>query len=37
MNILNIKFNINSTIHYDNNRARIFINKKEINKIKPYI
>ena len=37
MNILNIKFNINSTIHYDNNRARIFINKKEINKIKHYI
>lgn len=37
MNILNIKFNINSTIHYDNNRARIFINKKELNKIKPYI
>jgi hypothetical protein len=37
MNILIIKFNINSTIHYDNNRARIFINKKELNKIKPYI
>jgi hypothetical protein len=37
MNILNIKFNINSTIHYDNNKARIFINKKELNKIKPYI
>jgi len=37
MNILIIKFNINSTIHYDNNKARIFINKKELNKIKPYI
>lgn len=37
MNILNIKLNINSTIHYDNNKARIFINKKELIKIKPYI
>jgi LAGLIDADG DNA endonuclease family len=37
MNILNIKFNINSTIHFDNNKARIFINKKELNKIKVHI
>lgn len=37
MNILNIKFNIKSTIHFDNKKARIFINKKELNKIKPYI
>lgn len=34
MNILLIKFNIKSTIHYDNNRPRIYINKVELNKIK---
>jgi len=33
MNILNIKFNINSSIHYDNNKTRIYINKNELNKI----
>jgi LAGLIDADG DNA endonuclease family len=37
MNILYIKFNIKSTIHYDNNRPRIFINKLELNKIKSQI
>jgi hypothetical protein len=37
MNILLIKYNINSTIHYDNKKPRIFINKKELNKIKSYI
>lgn len=33
MNILLIKYNINSTIHYDNKKPRIYINKKELNKI----
>lgn len=37
INILLIKYNINSTIHYDNNKPRIYINKKELNKIIPYI
>lgn len=37
MNILLIKFNIKSTIHFDNNKARIFINKVELDKIKPFI
>jgi LAGLIDADG DNA endonuclease family len=37
MNILLIKFNIKSTIHFDNKRPRIFINKVEINKFKPQI
>nr|YP_010470470.1 LAGLIDADG endonuclease [Inonotus hispidus]UVF37958.1 LAGLIDADG endonuclease [Inonotus hispidus] len=37
MNILLVKFNIKSTIHFDNNKARIFINKVELDKIKPFI
>jgi len=37
MNIFFIKFNVKSTIHYDNYRARIFINKNEFNKIKSKI
>jgi hypothetical protein len=37
MNILLIKFNIKSTIHFDNNKPRIFINKVELDKIKPHI
>ena len=37
MNILLIKFNIKSTIHFDNNKPRIYINKKELNLIIPYI
>lgn len=37
MNILLIKFNIKSTIHFDNNKPRIFINKVELDKIKPQI
>lgn len=37
MNILLIKYDIKSTIHYDNNRPRIFINKKELKKIIPFI
>lgn len=37
MNILYIKFNINTTIHLDNKRPRIYINKKELNKIKSQI
>jgi LAGLIDADG DNA endonuclease family len=40
INILKIKFNIDCTIHKDNNKHRIFINKKSLNKIynniKPY-
>jgi len=40
MNILLIKFNIKSTIHVDNGKARIYINKVELDKfkhlIKPY-
>lgn len=34
MNILYIKFNIRSTIHYDNGRNRIHINKKNLLKIR---
>ena len=34
MNIILIKYNISSTIHYDNNKPRIYINNKELNKIK---
>jgi len=37
MNILLIKFNIKSTIHFDNSKPRIFINKVELDKIKPQI
>jgi hypothetical protein len=37
MNILLIKFDIKSTIHYDNNYPRIYINKVELNKIKSQI
>lgn len=37
MNILLIKFNIKSTIHFDNNKPRIFINKVELDKIKHQI
>jgi hypothetical protein len=40
INILLIKFNIKSTIHVDNGKARIYINKVELDKfkhlIKPY-
>ena len=40
INILKIKFDIDCTIHNDNNKHRIFINKKSLNKIyvniKPY-
>ena len=37
INILNIKFNINSTIHMDKLKPRIYINKKELLKILPFI
>jgi len=37
MNIFLIKFNIKSTIHFDNKRPRIYINNSELNKIKPLI
>jgi LAGLIDADG DNA endonuclease family len=37
MNILNIKFDINSTIHLEKGKPRIYINKKELSKILPYI
>jgi hypothetical protein len=33
MNILKIKFDLDCTIHNDNNKYRIFINKKSLNKI----
>jgi LAGLIDADG DNA endonuclease family len=40
INILKIKFDLNCTIHNDANKYRIFINKKNLNKIlneiKPY-
>lgn len=40
MNILKIKFDLDCTIHKDNNKYRIFINKKSLlkifNNIKPY-
>jgi len=37
MNILKIKFNIDSTIHLEKYKPRIYINKLELNKILPYI
>ena len=37
MNILHIKFNITTTIHFDNKKPRIYINKKELKKIKSHI
>jgi hypothetical protein len=37
INILKIKFDINSTIHKEKNKSRIFINKIELFKILPYI
>jgi hypothetical protein len=37
MNILKIKFNINSTIHMEKLKPRIYINKKELLKILPFI
>jgi hypothetical protein len=37
MNILKIKFNIDTTIHKEKNYFRIYINKDNLNKIKPYI
>jgi hypothetical protein len=40
MNILKIKYDINTTIHIEKNKPRIYINKKELDKIvkeiKPY-
>lgn len=40
MNILKIKYDINSTIHLEKNKPRIYINKPELNKVlfemKPY-
>jgi hypothetical protein len=37
MNILKIKYNINSTIHKEKHKPRIYINNKELLKILPYI
>lgn len=37
INILKIKLDIDCFIHYDNNKYRIFINKKALNKIYSYI
>ena len=37
INILKIKFNINSTIHMEKLKPRIYINKKELLKIIPFI
>ena len=37
INILKIKFDINSTIHLEKHRPRIYINKRELYKILPYI
>jgi len=41
MNILKIKFDVNSTMHIEKNKPRIYINKLELSKIlfhiKPYI
>jgi hypothetical protein len=34
INILYIKFNINSCLHKEKNKYRIYINNKELNKIK---
>jgi hypothetical protein len=37
MNIIYVKFNIKSNIHFDNYKPRIFINKFELNKINSQI
>ncbi len=37
INILIIKFNISPTIHKEKNNFRIYINKKDLMKIKPFI
>lgn len=37
MNIMKIKFNINSTIHIEKSKPRIYINKKELSLLLPYI
>jgi hypothetical protein len=37
MNILKIKFDINSTIHLEKHKPRIYINNKELHKILPHI
>jgi hypothetical protein len=37
MNIMKIKFNINSTIHREKNKPRIYINNKELLKVLYYI
>lgn len=37
MNILKIKFDINSTIHLEKHKPRIYINNREIQKILPHI
>lgn len=37
MNILKIKFNVDSTIHLEKHKPRIYINKKELLKILPFI
>jgi LAGLIDADG DNA endonuclease family len=37
MNILKIKFDLNCTIHKDNNKYRIFFNKHSLNKLIPHI
>lgn len=40
MNILKIKYDVNSSIHLEKNKPRIYINRKELGKIlcfiKPY-
>lgn len=37
VNILIIKFDINPSIHKEKNNFRIYINNKDLMKIKPYI
>lgn len=37
INILIIKFNINPTIHKQNGNYRIYINKSDLNKIRPHV
>ena len=37
MNILKIKFNINTTIHLEKHKPIIYINKNELSKLLPYI
>jgi len=37
MNILKIKFNVDSTIHKEKNKPRIYINEKNFNILKPHI